>query len=47
MPSISYFNVRGTYTGDNLQKLKTKYVDLERGAEVKGIYNALDPIKGI
>ena len=34
MPSISYFNVRGTYTGEDIQKLKTNYyADLERGAK--------------
>ena len=33
MPSISYFNVRGTYTGEDIQKLKINYADLERGAK--------------
>ena len=33
MPSISYFNVRGTYTGEDIQKFKTNYADLERGAK--------------
>ena len=28
MPSISYFNVRGTYTGEDIQKLKTNYADV-------------------
>ena len=33
MPSISYFNERGTYTGEDIQKLTTNYADLERGAK--------------
>ena len=33
MPSISYFNVSGTYTGEDIQELKTNYADLERGAK--------------
>ena len=33
MPSFSYFNVRGTYTGGNLYKISKNYVDLERGAK--------------
>ena len=33
MPLISYFNVRGTYTGEDIQKLTTNYADLERGAK--------------
>ena len=36
MPSISYFNVRGTYTGEDVYKeikKRTIYADLERGAK--------------
>ena len=34
MPSItSYFNARGTYTGEDTQTLKTNYADLGRGAK--------------
>ena len=33
MPLISYFNVRGTYTGEDVQKLTTYYADLARGAK--------------
>ena len=33
MPSISYFNVRGTYTGEDIHKLTTNHADLERGAK--------------
>ena len=33
MPSISYVNVRGTYTSEDIQKLTTNYADLERGAK--------------
>ena len=33
MPSISYFNVRGTYAGEDVQKLKTNYAESERGAQ--------------
>ena len=32
MPSNSHFNVRGTYTSEDIQK-KTNYGDLERGAK--------------
>ena len=29
--SISYFNVRGTYTGEYTQKRRTNYADITRG----------------
>ena len=33
MPLNSGFNVRGTYTGQDIQKLKKNYSDLERGCK--------------
>ena len=29
--SISYFNVRGTYTGEDIQKKTTNYADITQG----------------